>query len=300
MYNKLYMWHGAGGVSGRNEQEMKTVTIIVCDDDRALQEILRGKIEKMCREADVGCRIVCCDSGEEILDLRVEEAPDILFLDIQMPGKSGMEIAEELRKQRRDTILIFVTALSEYVYEAFDVGAFHYLVKPFSDDKLKEVLGKALRQYEKQQEIAALRRADDSIRTEADGADRPIQDTGEGRDRYRSGQEQTLAAIVVKRGGISTRVLLEDIIYAEVFNRKVMLHTTGGDIEYYGKLTELSEQTGEDFYRTHRAYLVNLKYVEKYNATTIWLEQGSVLVSKKQYAEFVRRYMQYINRKRSR
>ncbi|MBD5502741.1 MAG: response regulator transcription factor [Lachnospiraceae bacterium] len=294
------MWHGAGGVSGRNEQEMKTVTIIVCDDDRALQEILRGKIEKMCREADVGCRIVCCDSGEEILDLRVEEAPDILFLDIQMPGKSGMEIAEELRKQRRDTILIFVTALSEYVYEAFDVGAFHYLVKPFSDDKLKEVLGKALRQYEKQQEIAALRRADDSIRTEADGADRPIQDTGEGGDRYRNGQEQAPAAILVKRGGISTRVLLEDIIYAEVFNRKVMLHTTGGDIEYYGKLTELSEQTGEDFYRTHRAYLVNLKYVEKYNATTIWLEKGAVLVSKKHYAGFVRQYMQYINGKRSR
>ena len=279
---------------------MKTVTIMVCDDDRALQEILRNKIEKMCREAEVSCRIVCCDSGEKILDLRGEEAPDILFLDIQMPGKSGMEIAEELRKQHGDTILIFVTALSEYVYEAFDVGAFHYLVKPFSDDKLKEVLGKALRQYERQQEIAALRRTDDSIRTETDGADRTLQDTGEGRDRYRNGQEQAPAAILVKRGGISTRVLLEDIIYAEVFNRKVMLHTTGGDIEYYGKLTELSEQTGEDFYRTHRAYLVNLKYVEKYNATTIWLEKGSVLVSKKHYAGFVRQYMQYINRKRSR
>ncbi|MBD5485799.1 MAG: response regulator transcription factor [Lachnospiraceae bacterium] len=279
---------------------MKTVTIVVCDDDRALQEILRRKIEKMCREAEVSCRIVCCDSGEEILDLHGEEAPDILFLDIQMPGKSGMEIAEELRKRHRDTILIFVTALSEYVYEAFDVGAFHYLVKPFSDDKLKEVLDKALRQYEKQQEIAALRRTDDSIRTEADGTNGPMQNTGEGGDGYRNRQEQTSAAILVKRGGISTRILLEDIIYAEVFNRKVMLHTTGGDIEYYGKLTELSEQTGEDFYRTHRAYLVNLKYVEKYNATTIWLEKGSVLVSKKQYAEFVRRYMQYINRKRSR
>lgn len=279
---------------------MKTVTIMVCDDDWALQEILRRKIEKMCREAEVSCRIVGCDSGEEILDLRGKEAPDILFLDIQMPGKSGMEIAEELRKQHGDTILIFVTALSEYVYEAFDVGAFHYLVKPFSDDKLKEVLGKALRQYERQQEIAALQRMDDSMRTGADDVDRQMQNVGESGDRYRNRQEQTPAAILVKRGGVSTRVLLEDIIYAEVFNRKVMLHTTDGDIEYYGKLTELSEQTGEDFYRTHRAYLVNLKYVEKYNATTIWMEKGSVLVSKKHYAGFVRQYMQYINRKRSR
>ena len=95
------------------------------------------------------------------------------------------------------------------------------------------------------------------------------------------------------------KISLDDIVYAEVFNRKVMLHTIRGDIEYYGKLTELSEMAGEDFYRTHRAYLVNLRYVEKYTATTIWLERGTALISKKQFAGFVRRYMQYINRRRS-
>lgn len=170
-----------------------------------------------------------------------------------MPERNGMEIAEELRKWHKDIVLIFVTALSEYVYEAFDVGAFHYLVKPFGDDKLKEILGRALRQYERQQEIAMLRRA--------------------GYDRI--GADKMKGAILIKRGGVSTKVLLEDIIYAEVFNRKVMLHTMGGDIEYYGKLAEMAEQAGEDFYRTHRAYLVNLKYVEKYNATMIWLEKGA-------------------------
>lgn len=268
-----------------DRQNKNIVKIMICDDDRALRSILQGKIERLCAERGIPCRVRGCDSGEEVLGLleagsksesrlqreweaEGERLPDILFLDIQMPGRNGMEIAEELRKQHKDTILIFVTALSEYVYEAFDVGAFHYLVKPFSDDKLKEVLGKALQQYERQQEITAL--------------------------------PQTPAAILVKRGGISTRVLLADIVYAEVFNRKVMLHTTGGDIEYYGKLTDLSEQTGEDFYRTHRAYLVNFKYVEKYNATTIWLEKGMVPISKKEYAGFVRQYMQYINRKRGR
>lgn len=67
---------------------------------------------------------------------------------------------------------------------------------------------------------------------------------------------------------------MSSIVYAEVFNRKVTLHTVNGDLEYYGKLTELSEQVGDGFYRTHRAYLVNLDYVEKYDGTTIWLEQG--------------------------
>ena len=79
-----------------------------------------------------------------------------------------------------------------------------------------------------------------------------------------------------------------------------MLHTIHEDIEYYGKLTGLSEKVGANFYRTHRAYLVNLKYVEKYNATTIWLERGTALVSKKQFPGFVRRYMQYISGKMSR
>ena len=258
------------------ELEKTPVKIVICDDDKAVREIIQKRVSRICADTKIMCQIVCCDSGEEVL--LQKPMPDILFLDIQMPGRNGMEIAEELRKQHKDMILIFMTGLSEYVYEAFDVGAFHYLVKPFGDDKLKEVLDKALRQYERQQELVMLRRA----------------------DYDRIGTDKVKGAILVKRGGVSTKVLFEDIIYAEVFNRKVMLHTMEGDIEYYGKLTELSEQAGEDFYRTHRAYLVNLEYVEKYNAATIWLEKGTVPVSKKQYAGFVRQYMQYINRKRGR
>ena len=256
---------------------MQTVRIAVCDDDRALQEILRHKIEEYCRDVETAYSIVCFDEGEDVL--QEDPVPDILFLDIQMPGRNGMEIARELYRQHSGTILIFVTALSEYVYEAFDVGAFHYLVKPFTDEKLHDVLGKALRQCRERQE---------SVRSSSGSGN-------EAGDLSRKPSE----VILVKKGGVTMRVVLDDIIYAEVFNRKVMLHTTQGDIEYYGKLTELSEQAGADFYRTHRAYLVNLKYVEKYTATTIWLEQGTALVSKKQFPGFVRRYMQYISGRRS-
>ncbi len=241
---------------------MRTVTITICDDDKSLQKILRQKIETFFFDKKIPCQIVCCDSGEEALAL---PAPELLFLDIQMSGKNGMEIARELRRHHKDTILIFVTAMPEYVYEAFDVGAFHYLVKPFSGEKLREILERALQQLQEQKEITA-------------------------EPHYNENRQ----VLLVKRGGLSTKVLFSDIIYAEVFNRKVMLHTVNGDIEYYGKLTDLSEQAGADFYRTHRAYLVNLKYVEKYNASTIWLEQGTVPLSKKQFAGFVRKYMQYI------
>ena len=248
------------------ENQMKPIKIAICDDEKALRGILRREIEKHCKNAGILFQIHDYDSGEKLLTLPIENIPDILFLDIQMPGKNGMQTARELRRKNEKMILIFVTALSEYVYDAFDVNAFHYLVKPFEVEKLQEVLDSAIRQCEKQAEAAALR------------------------------QQTSPRAILVKQGGLSTRVLLPDIVYAEVFNRKVMLHTVNGDIEYYGKLTDLSEETGADFYRTHRAYLVNLKYVEKYNADTVWLEQGTVPVSKKQFAGFVRQYMQYIRR----
>ena len=256
---------------------MQTVKIVICDDDKDLQEIMHRKIEEFCTDSEMTINIVCCDSGEEVL--RQEPAPDILFLDIHMPEKNGMEIARELYSRHSSTILIFVTALSEYVYDAFDVGAFHYLVKPFSDEKLREVLCRALQQHRERQKI---------------------NHSAEGQaEEQETGRAQPLEFILIKKGGVSMKISLDDIVYAEVFNRKVMLHTIRGDIEYYGKLTELSEMAGEDFYRTHRAYLVNLRYVEKYTATTIWLERGTALISKKQFAGFVRRYMQYINRRRS-
>lgn len=254
---------------------MKTINIVICDDEKTMRQLLIQNVEKICAEHNIVCQAACFHSGEELLKSEIGKTPDILFLDIQMSGRNGMEIARELRRRGSDAIIIFITALQEYVYEAFDVEALHYLVKPFDDKKLREVFEKALRQYCRQSQLAALRKAASTDETAAP------------------------RAILVKRGGLSTKIFLSDIIYAEVFNRKIMLHTTNGDIEYYGKLTDLSEQAGADFYRTHRAYLVNLKYVEKYNASTIWLEQGTALLSKKQFTGFVRQYMQYINRQKN-
>ncbi len=239
--------------------------IVICDDDYKMQQILQNKIERICKEIDVECQIICCSSGKEVLDTQQEA--DVLFLDIQMPDRDGMDVAKELRQKRWNTILIFVTALSEYVYDAFDVGAFHYLVKPFEDEKLSQVLRKAVEEYE---------------------------------NRYRAMadvQGQQPKTILIRQGGVSSAVSVDSIIYAEVFNRKITLHTTDGDMEYYGKMTELSQQVGNNFYRTHRAYLVNLYYVEKYDATTIWLETGTALVSKKQFAGFVKQYMRYISKR---
>ena len=116
--------------------------IAICDDEESVRKILEEKIKQYNPNGET----VSYSSGEQLL--LAENPPDILFLDIQMPKKNGMEIARELRKKSEKMILIFVTAIQEYVFEAFDVGAFHYLVKPFSEEKFREVIKRAIKQYE--------------------------------------------------------------------------------------------------------------------------------------------------------
>ena len=65
------------------------------------------------------------------------------------------------------------------------------------------------------------------------------------------------------------------------------------DIEYYGKMRELEEKVGAEFYRTHRSFLVNFGFIKKYNASTVYLEKGQALIAKQNYREFVRAYLRY-------
>lgn len=232
--------------------------IAICDDEKEIRDMLAEKIERFYPKAD----LLLYQSGEELLLPDTE--PDILLLDIQMSGKNGMETARELRRKNKKTILIFVTALEDFVFQAFDVGAFHYLVKPFDDNKFAEVLGNAVKEYE---------------------------------DRKTDHSDQDKKSLIIMTGGKHITVDLAEIVYAEVFDRKVILHTTHEDIEYYGKMKELHEKAGEDFYRPHRAYLVNFNYIRKYDATTIYLEKGQALMAKQNYRDFVKSYLRYNQRK---
>lgn len=242
--------------SGENENagKGKTMQIVICDDEKEIRDWFSEKIRRFCPEADV----MCCASGEELL--AGETAPDLLFLDIRLPEMDGMETARKLREKYGKMILIFITALEEYVFQAFDVGAFHYLVKPVSEEKLKEVLGRATGQHR-----------------EAAGR-KPVWEE---------------KSIVIKSGGVSNKIRLAHVVYAEVYNRKVVIHKTDGDVEYYGRLGALEKMAGEDFFRSHRGYLVHFKYVEKYDASMIWLKGGTALMAKQKYPEFVRKYLNY-------
>lgn len=226
--------------------------IAICDDDIRICELFRGAVQRLYPQASVS---VYTDAGKL---LREERLPDILLLDIRMPGVSGMEAARNLRENGWKGILIFITGNEEYVFEAFDVKAFHFLVKPIHSEKLEEVLSNAVHELSAQDQ-----------------------------------KEETENAVTIRTAGEHIRIKTAEILYAEVYGRKVIVVTKDRRIEYYGTLSSLKAQLGEEFYQPHRAYLINFRYVESYDSKEIVLRGSRLPMARRHYQEFVEKYMDY-------
>ncbi len=231
---------------------MMILNIAICDDEEAIREQIKELIEK---ERPGVCPGIY-ETGDGLLAAGGQF--DLVFLDIQMDGTNGIETAKILRERDEDTILIFITGIREYVFEAFDVAAFHYLLKPIEEDKFHEVFGRAERELEKR-------------------------------------KKQRRETVFIKTRNRGFALEKDSILYIESRGKKVEIHTTGETIEAYVSMNELEGQLGAGFYRCHRGYLVNMAYVTEYDSESIILNNGEyVYLAKEKYGEFVKAYMRYL------
>jgi len=224
--------------------------IAIVDDEKIICEQIKDFIQK--EHGD--CQIDSYFSGQTFLE--AGKRFDLVFLDIQMEGMDGMDTARALRKTQPEAVLIFVTGSKEYVFEAFDVSAFHYLLKPLEETKFKEVLARALLESQ----------------------------------RCKTGRQERLF-IRTKNLTIDQK----DILYIESRGKKVDIHTLKETFSIYGAMNELETQLSKSFYRCHRGYLVNMAYITEYGADSITLTGGArVYLTKKKHGEFVKAYMWYL------
>ena len=230
------------------------MNIAVVDDEEAIREQIGGFIKKWNPDFDISSFA----TGEGLLTTGKDF--DMIFLDIQMEGIGGIEAARTLRQSGVDAVVIFITGIREYVFEAFDVSAFHYLLKPIEEQKFMEVLGRA-----------------------------------EEEARKRKGQKERQIFIRAKNRGYTLK--LNSILYIESRGKKVEVHTTDMEdiIESYATMDELEGQLGGGFYRCHRGYLVNMAHIARYDSDSIFLSSGEkVYLTRKKHNEFVKAYMWYL------
>ncbi len=240
--------------------------IAICDDEKPI----RDYIEKCVREVKSDAFVLQYSDASDMVSASFDA--DILFLDIQMPGMDGMKAARILRTMGNKTILVFVTAVEEYVFQAFDVGAVQYIVKPFDRSKLVETIKRAI-------DLAGERRSiEDALSETKDCADNE--------------------SFMIKSGGVNRKIMLSDISYAEVLEHRIILHMKDREqIEYYGKMSDLEKVAGDDFFRVHRAFLINLSCVKSYDAKTVTVLGDEIPVARGKYQELVKSYLSYYTRK---
>ena len=236
----------------------------ICDDEKTMRDWIAEYVQEV--SADV--EIEFFENADGLINS--EPDADIFILDIQMPGINGMEVAKIIRSRGSKAIIIFVTALEEYVFDAFDVHAFQYIVKPINKEKLKIVIERSIAQANESDRI----------------------------NRALLHEKEELRSITVKSDGKNINVSLSEIVYAEVFNRTIVLHLHGGGrIDYYGKLNELEKTVGNDFFRVHRAYIINLFYIKTYDSKNVNVAGENIPIARGKYQELIKAYLSYTTRR---
>lgn len=197
------------------------VKIGICDDESEMRKPLRQILEQVLQLQGVEYLISESESGEELtagiscLDI------DILFLDIEMRSLDGIETAKLLRKKGMKSIIIFVTAYPDFVFQGYEVHAFHYILKPYRKEKIEEVLRQALHELDLSKE------------------------------QY----------FVIEQKARVIRIPLSQTIAFQSDRRKVEALLEEDFVAFYGRIDEVCRELPSCFIRIHNRYIVNLNYV---------------------------------------
>lgn len=210
------------------------INFAICDDEPIMAQEILDRLSQYMKEKQIDSYCASSFSGGRAL----LESPcdfDVIFLDIQMARPDGMETAKLLRQRKNHSLLVFVTVLKECVFDAFQVEAYDYLLKPLDDGHFWRTMDRAMNFL----------------------------------------QQREAGRIVIRRGASCQVIPFDQIVYCEVQGRKVHIHQTDGEIiEYYDKLEDLERRMDGRFFRCHRSYLVNLEHVRGCGDGAVRLSRG--------------------------
>ncbi len=227
--------------------------IAICDDEQSQTEYIFSVLSAWGRQNRHTCDIRAFCSAEAFLfDYAENKAYDILLLDVEMKDMRGIEIAKRIRSDNSRAEIIFITAHFEFAGEGYEVDALHYLVKPISEDKLMQVLNKAVQKL---------------------SVEPP--------------------SLIINCGGETLRLYESDILYVESFLHYIVIQTTDKAYKIKENLSTFGQKLSDDFYRTHRSYLVSLKHITGISRTSVTVGRTELPLARGKYDDIHRAFIEH-------
>lgn len=232
-----------------------TINIAIVDDEEIQVELLEKYVKIWANKKDIRVITEVFYNGESFqFSWSMDKTYDVLLLDIEMPGINGVELAKKIRKEDNLINIIFITAITDYIGEGYDVEAINYLIKPIDEKKLYECLDKAFEKTPKEEKITL------------------IEEQGE---IHRILQKDIL---YIESFGHNVEI--------NTIDKKYNIRKNIGIME-----KELDEN---NFVRCHRSYIVGLQHIKRIGKDNIELDNGEIVpVSRRQYVNVNKVFIQY-------
>ena len=244
---------------------MTRFRVLVADDE----PLARGMVATLLRQDEEVEDVIECGDAKAARALIAEHRPDIVFLDIEMPEMTGLDLAEDLSDD--GPIVVFVTAFSRYATEAFEVEASDYVLKPFSDERFADALQRAKRRV-RERRLGALATQLATLSSELRPAEGELSRCADGGYLKRLAFKHNDRTVVLKT---------TEIVWIEAEDYYVRVHSKQGRHLVRASLASLGERLDpQSFLRVHRGALVNVEEVRELQdagALSIVLSDGAIV-----------------------
>ena len=234
------------------------IKIAFCDDDMEVLHQMNELLDRYRVERNEDITYAAFQSPFELLtEIEKGIRPDILFLDVVMPGQNGMDVAKEIRQYDTNMKIIFLTSSPEFAVESYSVGAYFYQLKPIWEESFFRLMDAVLAECEKKKKNSLILRSKDGL----------------------------------------TRINLQQLEYCEVLGRKLLFHLENGAVlESAGSLDDLAGQLMQysNFFRPHRSFLVNMEYIQNISSRSIkMVNDAEIPIPHGKCSEIKNTYMEY-------
>ena len=221
-------------------------TALIADDERLMRDQLRLRLSQVWPELDV---VGEARNGEEAVQLVQQLKPDLTFLDIRMPGKSGMDAARELAAAGNPSLIVFVTAYDQYAVEAFERGAVDYVLKPPEPERLQLTVGRLKDKLAKPRDVL-----------DVDNVTAMLSQLAE---KIAAPKRSYLQWIQASIGQDLRMIPVEDILYFRSDDKYTCVQTEKFEALIRKPVRDLAEELDPAlFWQIHRATLVNVTAIE--------------------------------------